>query len=337
MNEDKKVIVFGATGNIGAYAALKLKDLGYDVYAVGKRESDNGFFDAHGISYISVDITDAGSFKVLPQGDVYAAVHFAGELPSRYQYDPSALIQSITIGTLNVLEYLRKNNGQKIIFPQTPFDLYYLHNTDQLIPADGIRSFPPTGDHSVYTIAKNAAVDLIEHYYYQFGIKRFILRFFTIYQYHPNAYHFADMKHKKMPYRILMDKALRSEPIAVWGDPARSKEIIYVKDFVRLVGKCVDANIDGGIYNVGGEHGVTLEEQIKGIVQVFSPKDNPSEITYDPSKPDSLKAKFDVTKTQKELGFTPEYTYSEAMADFFNEMKTEPFEQLWKRKEDYEQ
>lgn len=336
MNDNKKVVVFGATGNIGAYAALQLKDLGYDVYAVGKRKSDNGFFESHGISYLSVDITDVKSFEVLPSGDVYAAVHFAGELPSRYEYNPSALIQSITIGTLNVLEYLRKNNGTKIIFPQTPFDLYYLHNTDQLIPADGTRSFPPTGDHSVYTIAKNAAVDLIEHYYHQFGIKRFILRFFTIYQYHPNAYHFADMKHKKMPYRILMDKAMRSEPIEIWGDPLRTKEIVYVKDFARLVGKCTDADIDGGIYNVGDISGVTLEDQIRGIVEVFSPKDNPSAITYDPSRPDALKAKFDITKTQQELDFTPEFSYLEAMEDFYNEMKAEPFEKLWKRKEDYE-
>ncbi|MGL5787278.1 MAG: NAD-dependent epimerase/dehydratase family protein [Bacteroidales bacterium] len=336
MNKDKKIIVFGATGNIGAYVALKLNELGYSVFATGKRASDNGFFEEHGIPYYSVDIEDPESFNVLPEEDIYGVVHMAGELPSRYAYDPSALIRSITIGTLNVLEYLRKKNGQKIIFPQTPFDLYYLHNTDKMIPADGVRSFPPTGDHSVYTIAKNAAVDLIEHYYHQFGIKRFILRFFTIYQYHPNAYHYADMAKKKMPYRILMDKAIQSDPIEIWGDPARAKEIVYIKDFVRLVGKCMESPLDGGIYNVGGEKGVTLEEQIQGIVEVFSPESNPSVISYDPSRPDALKAKFDISKTQTELGYTPVYSYKEAMLDFKKEMIAEPFEKLWKRKEDYE-
>lgn len=32
-----------------------------------------------------------------------------------------------------------------------------------------------TGDHAVYAITKSAAVDLIEHYHQEFGIKNFIL------------------------------------------------------------------------------------------------------------------------------------------------------------------
>lgn len=34
---------FGATGNLGAYVALHLKAVGYDVIAVGHRKNDNGF------------------------------------------------------------------------------------------------------------------------------------------------------------------------------------------------------------------------------------------------------------------------------------------------------
>ena len=33
----KTVIVFGATGNLGAYIALHLKEKGYNVIAVGRR------------------------------------------------------------------------------------------------------------------------------------------------------------------------------------------------------------------------------------------------------------------------------------------------------------
>ena len=94
--------------------------------------------------------------------------------------------------------------------------------------SDAKRSYPLTGDHSVYAIAKNAAVDLIEHYHHQYGISRFIFRFFTIYQYHPNAYHFADTKMRKMPYRMLMDKAANAEPITIYGNPERIKEMVYI-------------------------------------------------------------------------------------------------------------
>ena len=43
----KTVIVFGATGNLGAYIALHLKEKGYNVIAVGRRKDDNGFFQRY--------------------------------------------------------------------------------------------------------------------------------------------------------------------------------------------------------------------------------------------------------------------------------------------------
>ena len=68
----KKVVVFGATGNLGAYIAMDLKEHGYQVVATGHRKSDNGFFAAHGIEYVSLDINDKESFSKLPQENVYA-------------------------------------------------------------------------------------------------------------------------------------------------------------------------------------------------------------------------------------------------------------------------
>lgn len=52
----KTVVVFGATGNLGAYISMKLKDDGYNVVAIGGRKNDNGFFVEHGMCYYSVNI-----------------------------------------------------------------------------------------------------------------------------------------------------------------------------------------------------------------------------------------------------------------------------------------
>lgn len=336
MNKKQTIVVFGATGNLGAYSVVNLLSEGYNVIAVGRRISDNGFFKSIGVQYVSIDLLDKQSFKKLPQDGVFGIAHFAGSLPSRYEYDPTELLSSIILGTQNILEYMIQVGAKKIIFPQTPFDLYYKHNTDELIGADDNRSFPLTGDHSVYTIAKNAAVDLLQHYSATFGINYYVLRFFTIYQYHPNPYHYADGINKKMPYRILIEKALNSEPITIWGNPLLKKEIVYIKDFTQIVCKCFSTLSLGGIYNVGNLEGVSLEEQVKGIVEVFSQEECPSEITFDRSRPNALQAKFDVSKTINELGYEQEYSYLEAMRDFYNEMKSEPFALLWGTKKDYE-
>ena len=282
----KKVIVFGATGNLGAPISVYLKQNGYDVIAVGHRTSDNGFFEDMGIPYYSVDIENAKQFDVLPTDDIYAVAHFASSLPSRYEYNPRDLFESITIGTLNVLEWLRKIGCKKIVFPQTPSDMASYHNCGKMIPEDAPREFPLTGDHAVYTIAKNAAVDLIENYHAEYGFSRFVFRFFTIYEYHPNAYHYRNYKHLMMPFRMLMDRASKSLPIEIWGNCKKAKEMVYIKDFIRLVKLAIDSDIEGGIYNVGNGWQVSLEEQILGIIKVISPKYNPSPVNNVKDKQD---------------------------------------------------
>ena len=329
----KRVIVFGATGNLGAYIAVHLKNVGYDVIAVGRRKSDNNFFADRGMEYYSVNINDIENFDILPEKDIYAVCNFAGELPSRYKYDPAELFRSITIGNLNILNYMRRCGAKRIVFPTTPYDLAGYTNFPQ--PADLPRKFPLTGDHAVYTIAKNAAVDLMQHYKEEFGIDYFVLRFYTIYMYHPNPFHYADYKRRMMPYRMLMDRAMKGLPIEIWGDPSKAKEMVYIKDFTQIVELTLKPEAESGIYNVGNGWQVSLEEQIRGIVEVFSTSDNKSTITYRPELPDPLVNAFDISKTVEKLGYHPQYSYIDQLKDFKHEMETEPFAQLWGTKEDY--
>ena len=83
------------------------------------------------------------------------------------------------------------------------------------------------------------------------------------------------------------------------------------------------------MYNVGTGIGTTLEEQIRGIVEVFSPKDHRSVISYDPSKPDSTEYIFDVSKTEKYLGYRMQYDYIKYLKDFKMEMEAQRFVKLW--------
>lgn len=332
-----KVLVLGATGNLGAYITIALKETGFDVIAHGHRKTDNGFFADFNIPYYSFDITDKEAFNCLEQYDIDTVAHFAGELPSRCSFNPQKLIRSISEGTLNVLEFMRRINAKKIIFPTTPYDLFYLHETGKPIDPDAKRSYPQTGDHSIYAIAKNSAVDLINFYSNTYNIVPFIFRYFTIYQYHPNAYHYADHKFRKMPYRMLIDKAKKSEPITVFGNPNRVKEMVYIKDFTKVIVSAVKSTLSGGIYNIGSPDRVSLNDMINGIVEVFSPEYNKSVITYDKNKPDTLQSILDWSKTQKDLNYTPEYDYIKMLKDLKNEMETEPFQKLWGKGSYYEE
>lgn len=330
----KRVIVFGATGNLGANISIYLQNIGYEVIAVGHRKNDNGFFADHGIKYYSVDIEKESDFKILPVDNIYAVLHFAGVLPAVMEgFSATPYIQSIIQGTLNVLEYTRTVGADRIIFPQTLFDIHHLFGSKTPIPADSQRQVPE-GDHWMYVIAKNAACDMIEHYYNNFGIKRFIFRLSRIYLYHPNPYTFTDGKKVLVSDRALIYKAIKGEPIEVWGDPYRVLETISIYDFLRIIEKALVAVVDGGIYNVGSG-GTTLEERVRGIVDVFSPKNNKSEISYCPEKPNGTQFVLDITKTKLELGYEPKFSWYDYLVKFKKEMEIQPFAKLWGREEDY--
>ena len=330
----KRVIVFGATGNLGANISIYLHNIGYEVIAVGHRKNDNGFFADHGIKYYSVDIEKESDFKILPVDNIYAVLHFAGMLPAVMEgFSATPYIQSIIQGTLNVLEYTRTVGADRIIFPQTLFDIRHLFGSKTPIPADSQRQVPE-GDHWMYVIAKNAACDMIEHYYNNYGIKRFIFRLSRIYLYHPNPYTFTDGKKVLVSDRALIYKAIKGEPIEVWGDPYRVLETISIYDFLRIIEKALVAVVDGGIYNVGSG-GTTLEERVRGIVDVFSPKNNKSEISYCPEKPNGTQFVLDITKTKLELGYEPKFSWYDYLVKFKKEMEIQPFAKLWGREEDY--
>lgn len=330
----KKVIVFGATGSLGAYISIFLKEKGYMVYAVGRRKNVDSFFAKYGIPYISLDISDNNSFKALPT-DIYAILHFAGALPAGMKgYDASLYISSIIQGTLNVLEYARLAKVDRIVYPQSLFDVSYLFGSKIPIPENSLRKAPLDGDHSTYVIAKNAAVDLIEHYYTAYGIKRFILRLSRVYLYHPNPYTYTNGVKHMVSDRYLIYQALEGRDIELWGDPDLLLETICIKDFLQIVEKALEVDTDGGLYNIGSG-GSTLQERIEGIIHVFSPPSANCRIIYKPEKRSSMQFTLDISKTIAELGYRPRYKWIDYLYDFKREMEEQRFEELWGKENNY--
>lgn len=332
---EKKVLVLGATGSLGANIAVHLKKCGYNVFAVGHSRSDNGFFADYGIEYTTADISKKEDFEKLPQNNVWAVLNFAGAMPGNMKgYHAELYVSSIVQGTLNVLEYCRQVHVDRIIFPQSLFDVRHLFGSKTPIPSEPTHVTPYEGDHAMYVICKNAACDMIEHYYKLHGLKRFIFRLSRIYLYHPNPYTHRDGEKVMVSDRFLIYKAMRGEDMEIWGDPDRLLETICMKDFLQIIEKAVCANCDGGFYNVGSG-GSTLRERIEAIVDVFSPEVKKCKISYCPEKPSAQQFVLDYSKTERELGYHPQCSFRDYLVDFKKEMETQPFAKLWGREEDY--
>lgn len=327
----KKIIIFGATGNVGSYVLKYAREYfdtkEYEVIASGRRKTN--FFEKRGIPYYSVDLTKAEDFDVLPQEDVYAVIYLAAEIPSYMDdYQPDKYIKSNIIGAYNVLEYCRKTKADRILFSTTVFDISLSATNGAVLKPDMPHNFSYKGDHAVYVISKNTAIELIEHYHQEYGLKKFIFRFPTIYNYSPYHYYYPNGVKTLRPVYRMIEQAKKGEPIELWGNPEYSKDMVHVYDCAQMICKAVEVDREEGFYNVGTGKPVTLKEQIETIIKVFSPKDHPSEIIYCPEKPAGGGFLMDVQNAKEELGYEPQYDYLKLFEDYKKEMEINRFEEL---------
>jgi len=324
------LIVLGATGTLGTYLVAELSKINrYKIYACGRRNLDDNYYERIGVNSCKVDITSKEDFNKLPQKNIKAVIQIAGVMPARMKgYNPQLYIDINTIGTLNVLEYCKRVNAEKYIFTQSHSDVAGHWNTGKLISPNASRKINYKGDHAVYIISKNAAVDLSEHYYQNYGVINVLLRLPTIYSYRPIDSMYVNGEMSMIAYRYMIQKAIKGETLEVWGDPNISKDIVYVKDFTQMVIKSVESVHAKGFYNVATGIGTTLDEQVKGIARVFSPESNPSNIIYRPEKPSQTSYLYDVENAKRDLDYEPKFNYLQMLEDMKLEMNSDRFSHL---------
>lgn len=100
------------------------------------------------------------------------------------------------------------------------------------------------------------------------------------------------------------------------------RDIVYIKDFMQMIRLAIEKEIDAAIYNVSTGVSTTLEEQIKTIIEVFSPSDKPSKIIY---RPDieilEMNQQYSIENAVQELGYRPQYFCREMFEDMKQEMQ----------------
>lgn len=330
----KRIIVFGATGYIGAYFIDYCRDnlsSEFELVAVGRRKLD--WFQKEGINTVKVDVCNDEDFLSLPDENVYAIVNLTGILPAyAKEYDPFAYVDTNIKGSLRILEYARRVGADRVLYTQTWAEQAgYWGKTDVLDP-DMPRKLLFTGDHAFYSITKSMIVDTMEYYKQEYGVKNFVFRLPNVYMYAPNLTYKVDGVDKKIGYRYMIDQASKGRDLELWGDPNAFKDILYIKDLCQMMYKAMFVNLDGGTYNAGTGIKTTLKEQIQGIIEVFAPKGSHLSIHEIPMESQFTSFVMGIEKARKELGYDPQYTYINYLEDYKIEQRAKRFDAIWSGK-----
>ena len=329
----KKIVVVGATSNVGSYFSFWARDYfagRYEIVATGRKDTD--FFVKNGMSYERLDMTCRNDFDRLPQNDVHAVVVMAAAAPSyMVKYDPKSYLDVNVLGTFNTLEYCMRAKVDRVLFMQTTYDIWNCVLRGEIIHPDTKPDYSYTGDHAVYVISKNAGVELLEHYHQEYGLKTFVFRFPTIYNYSPYHYYYPGGKKTLRPVYRMIENAMLSKPIEIWGDPCNAKDMVYVADCCQMLCRAIDVERSHGFYNVGTGVPVTLEEQVRTIIDVFSPRNKPSQIIYCPEKKCGGFCVMDIANAKEELGYEPKYNCRALFEEYKKEMALNRFAPLLMR------
>lgn len=329
------VIVMGATGFIGLYTVEQLLLSGKQVVATGRNQAIGAKLEAMGAAFVPLDITKPDDFAKLPTDGVEGVIVLAGLLPANstadLQEDDNAAeyFEVNVIGLINVLEWCRKHGVRKVISSCSYSDVSGAWGKGYPIAEDEPRDFKFTGDHAVYVISKNAANDVMEYYNQQHGMQCACFRFPPVYGVGPHGTILVNGKPYKSGIQTFIEKAQAGEDIELWGDPNISRDIIYVKDVARAYEMALESEGTLGLYNMTSGVGLTLEDQARAVIDVFS-EGKESQIAYRPDMPNNTSSfLYSMEKAERDFGFVPEYRdYHAMMEDYKREMESGRFDFL---------
>jgi len=325
------IVLFGAAGFIGTYLTDQLTRDGHRVIASDVSELGEAYYRKQGIPFHRVDITRRGDFEGLPTEGIDAVVHLACVQPanvSERKYDPADYVRVNVLGTLNILEFCRLNKIPKVIYTcshRNTQGMWKEKSGRPILETDG-RAIKFTGDYAMFSISESAAADCVEHYSQTYGIEGVVLRLPPVYGYGPHTEIFKDGKPMKTGFQVFIENAEQGRPLELWGDYDAARDIVYVKDVTSAIGLALKKSGISGLFNISSGRGLSLKEQAESIIRVFSSPSSPSEIRYQPDKPNLIETYvYDIGKARRELGWQPEYSFEEMLIDYRKEMESERF------------
>ena len=335
--EEVMIIVIGGSSFIGVYTVKQLVEAGYEVLATGRNAKFDAYYKAQNIPYINFDLTVKSDFNKLPKENVEGVILLSGLLPANatvnINVDENAedYIKVNTLGTINVLEFCRRNNIRRLISTTSYAEVLNALKKDVPITEDEPKDFLHRDDHAAYVISKIAASELMEYYNQQHGMKNAIFRLPPVYGVGPHGGLYINGTYKKSGLQIFIEKSMAGEDIQVFGDKDVSRDVVYVKDVADAFVKAIRSENTYGLYNITSGRSVSLAEQARAVAKVFACDGKESKVVYKPEmQNNSLSYVFDISKANRDFVYKPQYADFEVMMkDYKKEMERDVFGKLF--------
>ena len=258
----------------------------------GRRENLQDVLDR--ISFVKGDITDTGQVEKV--GSCDAIINFAAETHvDRSITDAGVFVRTDVLGTHVLLEYARRREVGSFIQISTD-EVYGSRETGSFSETD------PLDPSSPYSASKAGADHLALAYYKTYGLPVCITR--SSNNYGPYQY-----PEKLIP--ILIIRAIRGEPIPIYGKGENVRDWLYVEDNCTGIDTVLSKGRPGQVYNIAsGEERRNIDLARLILSMTGRPE---TLITHVADRPGhDYRYSIDTTRI-RDLGWRPDHSFEEAL------------------------
>ncbi|MBY0013631.1 GDP-mannose 4,6-dehydratase [Paenibacillus typhae] len=322
---DKKYLVTGAAGFIGAGLSKRLLEEGCQVIGIDnindyydtnlKHERLKGLISNEKFTFVKADISD----KVLLM-DIFneykpnVVVNLAAQAGVRYSIDnPDVYIQSNVIGFFNILEACRAYPVDHLVYASSSS----VYGSNKKVPFE--ESDAVDHPESLYAATKKSNELMAQTYSHLYNIPATGLRFFTVY---------GPMGRPDMAYFGFTQKYFNGESIKIFnnGDFHNDlyRDFTYIDDIVEGVVRILSNEskdpVPHKIYNIGNNNPEKLMVFIETLEKCLS-RSLGREVVFkkifEPIKPGDVPATYASTeRLQEAVGFKPTTSIEKGLQKF---------------------
>ncbi len=335
-----KVLVTGGAGFIGSHVAEHYAQHGevitvFDNLSRGRmmgKDGKNSTYDWEylrkydNIQLIKGDVRNSGEVEKVIHG-VDVIIHTAAQTAvTTSLVDPRTDFTTNTVGTFNVLEAARKVKPSPVtIFCST--NKVYGDNVNSIkvneeklryVFRDGFQqgipeTFPiDSCEHTPYGCSKLAADLYTQDYARFYGLKTGVFRMSCIY----GTRQFGVEDQGWVAHFVI--STILGKPLTIYGDGKQVRDVLYVSDLVDAFDKFLNADLNHGVFNIGGGCDNTLSLlELLNILEELTGKR--SKITFSDWRPFDQKVYVsDISKGWEKLGWRPKTSPREGIGELID-------------------
>jgi len=274
----KKIVVTGGCGFIGSHIVTEAVSRGLEVTIIdnlhtGKKSNVASFIESKQVKWVNASIMNKEVLNAELK-NAQNVFHLAAliSVPESME-KPHDYVDINVQGTLNVLEACKHNQVESITLSSSAAiygDNPNIPKVEEMLPEP----------KSPYAVTKLDGEYYFDLYTREHGIRATALRYFNVFgpRQDPKSQYAAAMP-------IFISKAVKNEPIVIYGDGNQTRDFIYVQDVVQANFLAAEKS-QGGVYNTAWGQRITIKDLAERIIKLTNSK---SEIQYLPERAGDIK------------------------------------------------